>query len=395
MSIKVKIDSYDHEGRGITRVNNKVVFIPNTIINEEHLIEITTDKKNYSEAISNEIIIKSPKRISPKCPYYDKCGGCNYLHLDIKDEEEIKTNNVINIIKKYSNLDINPKFISAKNNYNYRNKIELKIQDGLWGYYNNSSHDFIEIDECKLASKAINKIISNKELFNIQNGEIIIRSNYNDELLIKVITKEKCQINIADLTKDNKIVGILVNDKIIYGEDFFFERVGGYLFKVNINSFFQINLDILNEVFKIFKDKELGVVVDLYCGVGTLGISAKKDKLFGIEIVKEAVLDAMENSKINKQNNLYMLGDSSNIKNINEHIDSIIVDPPRNGLSKETINNIMDIKPNTIIYMSCNPITLARDLNILKEHYIIESTFVLNMFPRTKHVETLCILEGE
>lgn len=393
MSIRLKINAYDHEGRGIAKVNNKVVFIPNTILDEEHLIEITKDKKNYAEGVSKEIITPSSKRILPICPYYDKCGGCNYLHMGIKDEEEIKRKNVINIIKKYSKLDINPKFISSKNTYNYRNKIELKIIDRLWGYYNESSHDFIKIDECKLAGKAINKIIKEKDLFSVKNGQIIIRSNYNDEILIKVITDEECNIDVDTLTKNNKIIGIIINDRIIYGEDFFFERIGGYIFKVNINSFFQINLDILNKVFNILKERNLGTLVDLYCGVGTLGIAANKDKLFGIEIVKPAVLDAIENSKINKQNNLYLLGDSSSIKNIEEHIDSIIVDPPRSGLNKETINNVIDIRPDTIVYMSCNPITLARDLNILKDYYKLEESYILNMFPRTKHVECVCVLK--
>ena len=184
-----------------------------------------------------------------------------------------------------------------------------------------------------------------------------------------------------------------MNNKLIYGEDYYIEKVGKYLFKVNINSFFQINLNILSKVFDLISKDKYKTVVDLYCGVGTLGIALNKDKLYGIEIVPEAITDAIKNSEINKQNNLYMLGDSSKISKIEDKIDCIIVDPPRSGLNNKTINNILKFNSKSIIYMSCNPITLARDLNILKEKYLVKKIYILNMFPKTKHVECVCFLE--
>lgn len=390
--MNIKINSYDHEGRGIGKIDGKVVFVPNTIPGEEVEVEIINNKKNYLEGKVINYLTRSSKRIESKCPYFDKCGGCSYLHLDILDEENVKKNNVINIIKKYANLDINPTFISSKE-YNYRNKIELKIKDNMWGYYNNSSHDFIRIDNCLIAKKSINNIINNRDLFKINNGEIVIRSNYNDEIIIKINTYDEYKIDIDKLRENNKIVGIIVNNKLVYGEDSYIEMLGKYLFKVNINSFFQINLDILNKVFELIGKETNGNVVDLYCGVGTLGIAASKDKLYGIEVIPEAVKDAIYNSKINKQDNLYLLGDSSNIKEIKDKIDTIIVDPPRSGLNKKTLDNITSILANKIIYMSCNPLTLARDLNVLRENYNVEDFYILNMFPRTKHVECFCILE--
>lgn len=392
MNTKVRIYNYDHEGKGISRIDNKIIFIPDSIEGELLDISITEDKNNYSIGKINNIIEPSPKRIKPKCPYYEKCGGCSYQHLPLSDEENIKTYLVKDIINKYTDIDINPIFISSKE-YNYRNKIELKIENSNWGYYNFNSHTLISIDNCLLAKDSINNIIKSKDLFNIKEGTITIRSNYNDEILIKIESNDKVDINIDELTNKNKIIGIILNNKLIYGEDTFIERIGGYLFKVNINSFFQINLDILKEVFKLISKDNLGNVADLYCGVGTLGIASKNSKLYGIEIIPEAIKNALDNSKLNKQNNLYLLGDSSKIKEIKDHIDSIIIDPPRSGLNKPTLSNILDIKPNNIIYMSCNPITLARDLNELKEQYQIKEFYILNMFPRTKHIECLCFLE--
>ena len=393
MNIKLEINSFDHEGRGIGKYNNKVVFVPNAIPGEIVEIEIIKDKKTFSEGKIISYIKKSPKRIEASCPFYNKCGGCSFEHISIDDEKKVKTNNVINIIKKYANLDVLPIFIDSDKEYNYRNKIELKIENGNWGYYNSLSHNFVKINKCLIAKDSINRIIENKNYFDIKNGSIIIRCNYNDEIIIKIDTSDKYNIDIDNLINNNKIVGIIVNNKLIYGEDYYIEKVGKYLFKVNINSFFQINLNILSKVFDLISKDKYKTVVDLYCGVGTLGIALNKDKLYGIEIVPEAITDAIKNSEINKQNNLYMLGDSSKISKIEDKIDCIIVDPPRSGLNNKTINNILKFNSKSIIYMSCNPITLARDLNILKEKYLVKKIYILNMFPKTKHVECVCFLE--
>lgn len=392
MNIKVKIESYDHAGRGIARYNGKVIFVPNAIINEEVEITIIEEKKSFAIGKIVNIISKSPKRIKPLCPYYLSCGGCSYQHLSHEDELMIKTNNLKNIFKKYLNISLEPKIIKSKNEYNYRNKIDLKVENYDFGYYSESSQKFIKINKCLLAKESINNIL-NKDIIKIKDGNIIIRSNYNDEIIIKIETKDKYDINIEELIKNNKIVGIIVNDKTIYGEDNYIEIIDNYLFKVNINSFFQVNLDILKEIFNILKKNNYHNVIDLYCGVGTLGIPIKKDKLFGIEINKDSIQNALINNKMNKQNNYYMLGDSSTIEKINEKIDTIIVDPPRNGLNKKTLNNILKFKTNNIIYISCNPITLSRDLNILKDEYQIKETYLLDMFPRTKHCESVVILE--
>ena len=157
---------------------------------------------------------------------------------------------------------------------------------------------FTKIDYCYLAKDSINNIIKSYNLFKVSSGEITIRSNYNDEILIKITSNEKVDVDIEKLINDNKIVGIIVNDKVIYGENDYIEKVNNYLFKVNINSFFQVNLNILEKIEKILHAKKYHNVVDLYCGVGTLGMFVNKDKLYGIEIVKDAVINASINAKI-------------------------------------------------------------------------------------------------
>lgn len=391
--MNIKIDKYDNEGRGIGYYNNKIVFIPNTIIGETVKATKIEEKEKYIIAKLDQVITPSNIRLQSKCPYYGKCGGCTFMHISLDEELRIKQSNLKDLFKRH-NLNINDiKIIQSKEKYNYRNKITLKIKNNNFGYYNQNSHDFIKIDYCYLVKDSINNLIKQKDLFNIKEGEITIRSNYNNEILIKIETKEEPAINIEQLIQTNKIVGIILNNKTTYGENYYIEKINNYLFKVNINSFFQVNNNILEEILNILNKKTYNTIVDLYCGVGVLGTFINKQKCYGIEIIPEAIRNAITNAKMNKQDNLYMLGDSSNISKIKDNIDCIIIDPPRSGLNKETIKNIVKITPQELIYMSCNPITLVRDLQILNKLYNIEETYMLEMFPRTKHIECITLLQ--
>lgn len=390
--MNIKIEKYDNSGRGIGYLNKKIIFVPGTIIGEVVNVDIIEEKDKYMIGKVNKVISPSTIRLNSKCPYYDKCGGCEFMHLSIDEEIRIKINILEELLKRNNIVVPKINIIQSDNKYNYRNKITLKVLNNEFGYYNSGTHNFTHIDYCYLAKDSINNIIKSQNLFNILSGEITIRSNYNDEILIKITSDEKVDINIDKLINDNKIVGIIVNDKLIYGENDYIEKVNNYLFKVNINSFFQVNLNILEKISKLLNKKKYHNVVDLYCGVGTLGMFVNKDKLYGIEIVKEAVINASINAKINKQNNMYMLGDSSKISKINSDIDCIIIDPPRSGLNKETIKNIITIKPDNLIYMSCNPLTYVRDMQILNKLYDVEEFYYLEMFPRTKHMECVSVL---
>jgi 23S rRNA (uracil1939-C5)-methyltransferase len=393
MDIKVKIEAFDHFGRGIAHYNGKVIFISNALPTEEVLIKITKESKKYSEAVVTKYLIKAKSRIDVKCPYYNKCGGCSLSNMNYDDQIKYKQDKLQNILYKYAKT--NPKIETIKSDieYNYRNKIELKVINNKWGYYNSASHDFIEVDKCLLAKDSINKVIENKDLLKINDGEIIIKSNYNDEILIKIISSDKCNVDVLKLKEQIKLIGILINDKLFYGERNYVELINNYYFKVDINSFFQVNLNILSKVFDILKQNKFNNVVDLYCGVGTLGIAVNSDVTYGIEIVPEAVMNAITNAKINHKHNEYLLGDSSNITKIDHKIDAIIMDPPRTGIDSKSIDYILKSNIQNIIYMSCDPLTLTRDLNILKDTYDIVKCYLFDMFPQTYHVETIVVLK--
>jgi len=395
----VKIERLDDFGRGIGYVNGKIVFIENALPDELVECKIINDKKNYYEAKLINIISKSPRRIIPKCKYFDICGGCQLQHLNYDDSTLYKKEKINDLFKRNELFDGNIKFIKNENDFYYRNKIELKVVNGQIGFYQSKSHDLVEIDECLITKSCINNVINDVKKLNLKNASITIRSNFNDEVLIIINSGDNIDINYTDLVGNNKIAGIMVNGKTVYNESFLIENINDMYFKVSYNSFFQVNHYICSKLFEIIADNidKNSIVADLYCGVGTLSIVASKKalKVYGVEIVENAILNAIENSKINKVNNTYfMVGNVNKIlPKIKDNIDTIIIDPPRSGLDDKTRDTIIKMLPSKIIYTSCNPQTLLRDLKILKDFYEIKEVYALDMFSYTYHVETVCILE--
>lgn len=399
MNIKnsVKILRLDDQGRGIGYLNDKIVFIPNALPEEEVIVEIEKETSKYYVGKVIEYVNKSDKRLDSKCPYYDLCGGCNLLHISYDDSVNYKLDKFRNILSKFANISSNIEVIENKDIFNYRNKVEFKIENNEWGYYNSNTHNFVSVKECLLAKNSINKVLENKDLFDINNGSIIIRSNYNDEILIVINSDDKVDINIDELKIRVKLVGIVINDKVYYGEKYFIEKFGNKLFKVNYNSFFQINNYITNEIINIINDNSYGdTLLDLYCGVGFLGqcVSDKYNKIYGIEINENSIIDAINNAKINNiKNTYYLCGDSAkSINKINDRIDTLLIDPPRAGLVKNMVQDVISVGADRIIYVSCNPISLARDLSKLSELYDVDKVYLLDMFSNTYHFESIAIL---
>ena len=396
--MEVKIEKLDDFGRGICYIDNKVTFVPNTIPNDLVEIKITKEFKNYNEGKLINILIPSKKRIEPKCPYFSKCGGCVLQNMNYKDTLEYKKEKVTNIFKK-NKLEINPIVIENANYYNYRNKISLKVIDKKIGYYEPKRHSIVEIDSCLVASNSINKTIQLIKKMNIINGLVTIRCNKNDEILIIIKSKDKLNIDVDSIKDNIKLVGIVINNKLFYGEDFLYENINGIFYKISYDSFFQVNPYIASKIFDIIKENinSNETVLDIYSGVGTLSLTASKvaKKVIGIEIVENAVLNAIHNAKINKINNVdFLLNDATKaITKLNLFFDKVIVDPPRAGLTKTVIDTIKKIKPKEIIYVSCDPQTLVRDIKLLSDLYIINKFYIADMFSFSYHVESVCILK--
>lgn len=395
--MQVVIDRFDDLGRGIAYVGDKITFVPNTIPGDTVAITITKENKKYNIAKVDKYIKLSSRRVKPKCPYFDICGGCTLQSISYEDTINYKYNKVKNLFKK-NNIDINPTIIKNPSPFNYRNKISLKVVDKKIGFYEENTHNIVEIKECIIASPAINKTIPLISEFNIINGSITIRSNKNDEILIIIESNDKLNININYLKTQIKLVGIVINNETFYGDNFLIENINDYFYKISYDSFFQVNPYVasilFNEVSKRINEED--TVLDLYCGVGTLSLNATRAKeVIGVEIVENAILNAIFNARINKIDNVkFILNDSTKVvSKLNKKFSKVIVDPPRSGLTKTIIENILSINPEEIIYVSCDPATLVRDILLFIDKYSVSEAIIFDMFSYTYHVETMIILK--
>lgn len=404
--MKYKIEKLDHEGRGIIR-NGKVIFVENALPLEVVQINVLKEKKNFIEARAISIENSNKERCNPNCIYYDDCGGCNLLHMNYESTLEFKENKVKEIMDKFLGEDIKvDRIIHLENPWNYRNKVTFHVNKKI-GYYQKNSNNIIKIDKCNIVDIKINEILKALNLISLNNiYEIIIRkSKYtSDSMVIFKIYKNIDEQKIIDAL-ENKVTSIILYKnkkyKTIYGSSTITERMDDFIFQMSEDSFFQVNTEVAILLYKkvlecICPMKEDNVL-DLYCGTGTIGIFISKycKKVTGIEINESAIINAKKNADINNISNIeFICKDSSKaVLELDNVYNKIIVDPPRAGLDKNTKEFLKKSKAEKIVYVSCDPVTLARDLNELKSIYKIEEIIPVDMFPYTHHVESIVQLE--
>lgn len=396
--MKIEIVKFDNLGRGIGYLNDKIIFVPKSVPGDIIEVIITLEKKNYYEGKIVNIIKPSRIRREAKCPYFNICGGCDLMNISISENLDYKLAKVNEILDK-NNINYEVKdIIKSNSEFNYRNKVTLKIVNKEIGYYENNSHNLVRIDYCYLCNETINAIIKDLKVLEIINGEVVIRCNYNEEILLNIKSSDEIK-NINELINKYRIVGIVQNDKAIYGENYFIDKINNYIFKVSYNSFFQVNPYICGKLFELIEKytESSHNLIDLYCGVGTLSIVASKNasKVIGVEIVENAIIDANLNKNLNNRKNIeFICNDTKKIiGKITNNFDTIIFDPPRNGVSSKVIEKVINEKIDKIIYVSCDPITLARDLKLLEKYYNILDFKLLEMFPNSEHIESIVLLE--
>ncbi len=310
------------------------------------------------------------------------------MHLSFFEEKKKK----INFINKLFNTNI--KEILTNNEYNYRNKATFHVKEGKVGYYSESTNDLVEIDNCLLLDDRINEVYSILKNINLSGiSEVVVRTSKNSVMVI--FKGEKEDFNYDELINNIKIDSIYLNNKLLYGSAYIIEELDNIKYSIYPNAFFQVN----TENMKIMYDKVKEYagrgdkLLDLYCGTGTIGIYLKDNfrEVTGIEVNKEAILNANINRGLNNLTGInFICGDASIAKNNN--YDVIVVDPPRSGLSKKVIDFLNKSNAKTIVYVSCNPKTLKRDLDLL-DKYNMTKLECINMFNKTKHCEVITALE--
>ncbi len=389
--MKVNILKFDHFGRGIAKVNEKIVFVEKALPSEIIDIDIVNSKNKYSEGKINNIIKESKDRIKPICPYYDKCGGCSFLHTNYELEKEFKLDKGKELLGKIDN------YYETKE-LNYRNKVTLHVKDNKLGFYMEKSNEIVEIDYCYLLHDNLNKVINDLKKIDLSKYNIetiIIKTNQN-QILLDIDSN----IDNNFINKINYVDTIIANNKIVKGNGYIEEIIDNKRFKITPKAFFQVNneglVNINNIVKEFIKNKKINSALDLYSGTSLWGIliSDYVKKVTSIEINKEACLNAKFNIKENNINNIKVInGDVKDYIDSFNDIDLVIIDPPRSGLDKKTREYLKIINSKYIIYISCDMQTLKRDLSELKENYNIISTNLVDMFKRTYHCESIVILE--
>ena len=447
------------KGKSVAKApDGKVVFLSNAVPGD--IVDIQTGKKrkSYYEGKAVKFHKLSDKRTEPVCDYFGVCGGCKWQNLKYEEQLTYKQNEVINNLIRIGHLDL-PEITTiagCKETYFYRNKMEFSFSDSRWltedeiksdqkinnrnacGFHIPGMWDkILDIDKCHLQEDPSNDIRNEIKKFAINNnisffnprnqtgelrtlmirisstGEIMVVVQFyednieNRESILNFIKERFPEITSLQYVINKKGNDTIYDQKVILfnGRDHIFEQMEGLRFKINAKSFYQTNSEQAYELYKITRNfadlKGDEIVYDLYTGTGTIAqfIAKKAKKIIGVESVPEAIIDAKENAKMNKIDNVeFFVGDMAKIFNKdfiqqNGIPDVVITDPPRDGMHKKVVEQILNILPNKIVYVSCNSATQARDLALMKDHYSIVKTQAVDMFPQTHHVENVVLLE--
>lgn len=437
--VKVSCIGIDEEGKGIIDIKGQRVSVPYLIEGETALVDVIR-KRSFTTAKVHQIETKSRDRIAPKCQHFHQCGGCQLQHMSYRAQSNYKEELVEGLMGCYGKVN---KIITMKHPYNYRNKIHSTLSYGknkeiVSGIYEQYSHRVIPIDRCIIQDPCADEIIKTiRELmksfkmrpFDEDTGQgflrhILVKTGFTSRqiMVVLVVSKpifpSKNNFVKALLKKHPEITTIVMNvnsrrtsvvlgntEKVLYGKGTIEDTLCGHVFQISPKSFYQINPiqteKLYNKAIEMAELRENEVVFDAYCGIGTIALilSSKVKKVIGVELNKDAVQDAIKNAKRNKIKNVrFYQGDAgefiSQMAEAKERIDTLFMDPPRSGSDEKFLSSIVKLKPKKVVYISCNPVTQARDLEYLTKHgYRVEEIQPVDMFPHTTHVEVVTLIE--
>lgn len=436
--IALEITDISSSGDGVGRADGFAVFVPDTAVGDTVRALILKVKKSYAFAKAIEIINKSPDRIDSECPYSKQCGGCSLRHISYKSELAFKEKTVRENIKRISGIDMEPEPITSLNDVRYRNKASYPIaQDGTVGFYARNSHRIIPVTDCLLEPEEFSEICkafkawvktykipvyneaSKKGILKrlvlrkaFTTNEIMVGIVATGEIpfekeLVDCLIKQNKNIKTVVLNinkKDNNVI-LGETSRNIFGDGCIKDILCGIEIRISLKSFYQVNHDMAQLLYKKaaqYGETDNKLVLDLYCGTGTIGLSLadKAKEVIGIEIVPEAVKDAEVNAKSNNINNIsFICSDAeSAVKKLEKKSvkpQTVILDPPRKGCEHSLIETVCNgFKPERAVYVSCDSATLARDIKEFEDMgYKLIKYAPFDLFPRTRHVECVAVLK--
>ena len=402
--IELHIDSVSLTGSGVGRYNGLAVFVPATApgdIIEAHIIKA---KKSYAVGKCTKIIKPSPDRTENDCPAYPGCGGCSFRHMSYNAELKLKSDAVSDAFSRIGGLDVNLKpIIGAESPDGYRNKAQYPVgrENGELeiGFYSRRSHRIVDCRACRLAPPEFEKILGTIADW-IKKYNISVYDETSRSGAVRHIYLRKAFATGPDDT--NAVLG--EKSTPLLGDGCITDILCGVKVRISPLSFYQVNRAQAEKLYKktaeYAGDKKIKLLLDLYCGAGTIGLSMadKAEELIGIETVAPAIEDAKKNAAANGiENARFICADAGEaaekLLGEGKRPEVIVLDPPRKGCSEQTIKAAAGMAPDRIVYVSCDPATLARDCAVFKElGYEVEEATPVDLFPRTAHVETVCLL---
>ena len=394
----VIIERYASGGEGIARLSDgRVVFVRGAARGDEAEIRITKEQPRSARAEISRIITPSPHRIEADCKVYPECGGCDFRHITYEEELDLKLRRVNDALERIGGLEIRAKEILATRQIDgYRNKVTLHSDGTSLGFYKSESHEIVPIETCRLLKDDLNEAVANMARNNVSEGKD--RKCKTDKIAYgKVAPRESSD----DEQISNETKNIILRSGITGVKKSPEEKLGGLTFQ--IEGFFQVNIGaallLCNKAREYAAMTKNETLIDLYCGIGTFTLFVGRDagKALGVENNPNAVRAAKRNAQRNELNHIdFIEADAGEINadvlNLETAPDCVIVDPPRKGLSTDVVREILQLRPKRIVYISCDPATLARDLSRL-EGYEPKEICAVDMFPRTANVETCCLLK--
>ncbi len=441
--LEVTITDLNTGGEGVGRINGKVIFVPDTVTGDRALVRLTRVKAKYAEGKLQKLLTSSSDRIRPRCIVADKCGGCQWQHINWKHQLVTKRQQVIQSLQRIGGLqEIQVQStLHTADDLHYRNKVTYPLGISSTGnlqagYYRKNSHKIVNLNQCPVQDSRLNPLLKEIKQDIQQQGwsiydettnqgqlrHLSLRIGYHtEEILVTLVATNN---KIPGLTEQAKIwidrypnlVGVCLNinrdqtniifghqTHTIVGKPYLKEIFGGLEFRILSDTFFQVNTAaaelLLNKIIQLLNLQGHEILVDAYCGIGTftLPLAKKVKQAIGIEVHPASIIQAKQNAEINQITNVNFYTDKVEkyLQKINIVADIILLDPPRQGCDHRVIETLLNLQPSKIVYVSCKPATLARDLKLLCSSGIYQPQLIqpIDFFPQTSHIESLVLLQ--
>ena len=430
------------EGKGVVKNGSDVIFVDGMFPGEEGDIEITYRRAGQLFGKVSHLDKKSPNRIDPRCKICSACGGCTFQQYAYEAQLKWKTDKVKEQFRKIAHMDVEVQpCVGMDNPYYYRNKIQMpfaKDRKGnvYCGFYKQNTHVIVPVDKCHIEDERAEKILNvckklmksmhidpynEDERYGVLRHVLIRTSYYKDQIMVVLVTaidsfrsrgnfvdalvKECPEITTVVQNINSRATNVILGEKehVLYGKGYIEDSLCGLSFRISAKSFYQTNPVMTEKLYRFAMEagkltKE-DVAFDAYSGIGTIGLIACKDvkNVISVELVGAAVKDGIRNAERNHIENFKMYCDDAssfmvNMASRKEHVDVLFMDPPRKGSDERFLNAVLKLKPSRIVYVSCEPSTLARDVAYINGMYQVEVIQPFDMFPHTTHVETVCLL---